>query len=85
MKYLICICIFAFYTAFIYTSGKIEGEKNTKTEIIEKEVVIYREREENTIEHEKKVEEIKEDILDLGGKNEECDFVLNYDVSSCLH
>lgn len=79
--YIITLLIFA-GISFLY--GLILGKKQATIKEVEKIVTVYKERENNTLEHEKTAEIIKIKYMRFENANKECDFVLNYNVNKCL-
>lgn len=84
MKIGVAIAFFVGWSALIYYLGITEGKKNAKIVELERKVYIYAKTEENTREQEKTAEKIIVKYKTFKSNNESCNYVLNFDVSSCL-
>ena len=76
--------VFLFWTVIVFSFGWVGGENSARKAEIEKNVRLYQKRENNTTEQEKMASEIKNKYERFKSKDEECNFVLNYNVDRCL-
>lgn len=84
MKIWVAIAFFVGWSSLIYCLGYTEGKKNAKIVELERKVYIYAKREENTLQQEKTAEKIIVKYKTFKSTNEACNYVLNFDVASCL-
>lgn len=77
--------VFIAWTILVFSFGWVVGKNSAQKAEAQKNVQLYQKRESNTTEQEKKASEIKIKYERFKSKDEECNFVLDYNVASCLH
>lgn len=78
------IIVFIVWTVFCLTIGFKSGENSAQNNENKKKIVVYQQKEKNTLEQEKTACNIKVKYERFKSNDEECAFVLNYDVNKCL-
>lgn len=76
--------VFIFWTIAVYYAGNVNGKNSVQKEQAQKQVTFHEKKEDATRKQEKTAEKIKIKYERFKSKDEECNFVLDYDVSKCL-
>lgn len=79
------VFVFIGWTILVFSFGWVGGKNSAQKEEVEKNVQLYQKREENTTQQEKTASKIKIKYERFKSKDEECNFVLDYNVCECLH
>lgn len=78
------LILFVILTPIIYIGGYRAGKTATEAKVVEKVVYVQKEAMANTKECRTVAVEVKERVLNAEKKNDDCGFVLGFDVSKCL-
>lgn len=85
MKNFISSLVFGLaWTAICFYGGYVSGKNSAQKSELQKNVELYQQRENNTIEQEKTAQQIKIVYKELKSDEKDCDFVLDFDVNKCL-
>lgn len=76
--------LFVILTPIIYIGGYRAGKTATEAKVVEKVVYVQKEAAKSTKECRIAATETKERVLNAEKKNDDCGFVLGFDVSKCL-
>ena len=78
------LLFFILWTCLVFHGGFVAGKKSVQNRELKKDVQLYQKREEATCKQEKTAKEIIYKWGKFRSDVEECNFVLDFDISKCL-